>query len=67
MSLHPHDDWTIPAGTAQVARAIFPHGSPYLAFRDTVGSIYCEVDLILPTSSRAVVNQRRHQPASHSC
>lgn len=57
MSLHPLDDWTIPADTAQVTRAIFPHGSPYVVFRDTVGTIYHDTDF-------ADLFPRRGQPAA---
>jgi transposase len=44
MSLKPHIIQPIPEETARVARAAFPHGSPYLTFRDALGTIFQEED-----------------------
>lgn len=40
MSLHPRDLSVVPEETAQVARAAFPKGNPYLTLRDELGVIY---------------------------
>jgi transposase len=44
MSLKPHVIQAVPEETARVARAAFPHGSPYLTFRDTLGTIFQDED-----------------------
>jgi transposase len=44
MSLRPHGIPPVPEETARVARAAFPHGSPYLTFRDTLGTIFQDED-----------------------
>lgn len=40
MSLHAPLFYVIPEQTAQVARAAFPKGNPYMRMRDTLGPIY---------------------------
>jgi transposase len=40
MSLHPQDFSVVPEETAQVARAAFPKGNPYMTLRDELGVIY---------------------------
>lgn len=53
MALHPRDFSTVPEETAQVARAAFPKGSPYLILRDELGDIYRDSTFAaLFTSSR---------------
>jgi transposase len=42
MSLRPTSPDVIPASTAAVARAAFPHGSPYLRLRDALGTIFTD-------------------------
>ena len=51
MSLKPHDIPPVPEETARVARAAFPHGSPYLTFRDALGTIFQNDDFaaLFPT------------------
>jgi transposase len=44
MSLRPHGIPPVPEETARVARAAFPHGSPYLIFRDALGTIFQDED-----------------------
>jgi transposase len=44
MSLQPHVIQPVPEETARVARAAFPHGSPYLTFRDALGTIFQDED-----------------------
>src|SRR4029450_4920387 len=44
MSLTPYPIQAVPAETARVARAAFPHGSPYLTFRDALGTIFQDED-----------------------
>src|ERR671915_387755 len=44
MSLQPHSIQPVPEETARVARAAFPHGSPYLTFRDALGTIFQDED-----------------------
>jgi transposase len=44
MSLQPHSIQPVPEETARVARAAFPHGSPYLTFRDALGPIFQDED-----------------------
>jgi transposase len=44
MSLKPHVIPPVPEETARVARAAFPHGTPYLTFRDAVGTIFQDED-----------------------
>src|SRR5262245_19774090 len=44
MSLRPHGIPPVPEETARVARAAFPHGSPYLTFRDALGTIFQDED-----------------------
>ena len=53
MSLRPQDFSQVPESTAQVARAAFPNGNPYLTLRDELGVIYeDELFASLFTSSR---------------
>jgi hypothetical protein len=40
MSLKPHPLQSVPEETARVAQAAFPHGTPYLTFRDELGPIF---------------------------
>ena len=44
MSLRPHGIPPVPEETARMARAAFPHGSPYLTFRDALGTIFQDED-----------------------
>jgi transposase len=44
MSLRPQPMGAIPEQTAQVARAAFPKGNPYLALRDHLGTIFQDDD-----------------------
>src|SRR5918997_3199779 len=44
MSLKPHVIQPVPEETARVARAGFPHGSPYLTCRDALGTIFLDED-----------------------
>jgi transposase len=44
MSLRPHGIPPVPEETARVVRAAFPHGSPYLTFRDALGTIFQDED-----------------------
>lgn len=40
MSLHAPLAYALPEQTAEVARAAFPKGNPYMRMRDTLGPIY---------------------------
>jgi transposase len=42
MSLRPIPCRDVPAATAAIARAAFPHGSPYLRLRDHLGTIFTD-------------------------
>jgi transposase len=42
MSLRPTPCHDVPASTAAVARAAFPHGNPYLRLRDHLGTIFTD-------------------------
>jgi hypothetical protein len=44
MALKPHFSQSVPEETARVARAAFPHGTLYLAFRDALGTIFRDED-----------------------
>lgn len=44
MTLHPTDQWLIPAETAKVARAAFPKGNVYMKMRDALGQLYYDHD-----------------------
>src|ERR671931_1554967 len=44
MSLHPHSIAPVPEDTARVARAAFPKGHPYLAFREALGTVFQDED-----------------------
>src|SRR5687767_9741080 len=44
MSLHPKSIEPVPEQTAQVARAAFPKGNPYLTLRDELGAIFHDDD-----------------------
>ena len=44
MSLKPYPIQSVPAETARVAHAAFPHGTPYLTFRDELGPIFQDED-----------------------
>jgi transposase len=54
MSLKPHIIPPVPEETARVARAAFPHGSPYLTFRDALGTIFEDEDFaaLFPASGQ---------------
>jgi transposase len=51
MSLKPHPIQSVPEETARVAHAAFPHGTPYLTFRDELGPIFQDEDFtaLFPT------------------
>jgi transposase len=51
MSLKPHPIQSVPEETARVAHAAFPHGTPYLTFRDALGPIFQDEDFtaLFPT------------------
>jgi transposase len=40
MTLQPHPEFSIPEGTARVARAAYPKGNVYMKMRDALGTIY---------------------------
>jgi hypothetical protein len=42
MSLHPQTDYTVPAETAKVARAIFPKGNLCITMVDSLESVRTE-------------------------
>jgi len=42
VSLHPTTPPAVPVVTAAVARAAFPHGSPYLTLRDALGGVFTD-------------------------
>jgi transposase len=44
MSLKPNSIQSVPEATARVAHAAFPHGTPYLAFRDALGPVFQDED-----------------------
>jgi transposase len=44
MSLRPKPVAPVPAHTAQVAHAAFPHGNPYLPLRATLGTLFQDDD-----------------------
>lgn len=44
MSLRPQPIAAVPEDTTRVARAAFPHGNPYLTFRDALGTIFQDTD-----------------------
>ena len=44
MSLKPSSIQSVPEETRRVARAAFPHGTPYLTFRDALGTIFQDGD-----------------------
>jgi transposase len=44
MSLHPRTVYAVPAETARVAQACFPHGHPYLRLHDELGTLFCDED-----------------------
>ncbi len=46
MSLKPHAIQPVPEETARIARAAFPHGTPYLTFRDALGTIFQDEDFM---------------------
>jgi transposase len=55
MSLQPQVIQPVPEETARVARAAFPHGSPYVTFRDALGTIFQDEDFaaLFPTWGQA--------------
>jgi transposase len=44
MSLKPHSLQSVPEETTRVAHTAFPHGTPYLAFRDALGPVFQDED-----------------------
>ena len=44
MSLHPQTDYTVPAETAKVARAIFPKGNLCITMLDSLSFFLCDHD-----------------------
>lgn len=54
MSLKPHVIQPVPEETARVARAAFPRGTPYLTFRDALGTIFQDEDFaaLFPASGQ---------------
>ena len=56
MSLHPSDNFAIPAETMRVARSSLPKGNMYLRMRDEWGTLYRDSDF-------ADLFSRRGQPA----
>ena len=56
MSLQPGLIAPVPENTAQVARAAFPDGNPYLQLRDQLGTLFTDADF-------ADLYPRRGQPA----
>jgi transposase len=56
MSLQPGLISPVPENTAQVARAAFPDGNPYLQLRDQLGTLFTDADF-------ADLYPRRGQPA----
>jgi transposase len=46
MSLHPMPAPSVPQLTAEVARAAFPKGNPYLSLRDEMGTIFQDDDFL---------------------
>ncbi len=56
MSLHPDNDFTIPADTVQAAHSALPKGNLYLRMRDELGVLYQDSDF-------AGLFSRRGQPA----
>jgi transposase len=59
MSLRPTVSGDVPASTATVARAAFPHGNPYLCLRDRLGTIFTDAQF-------APLFAHRGQPAECS-
>ena len=56
MSLQPGSIAPVPQNTAQVARAAFPDGNPYLQLRDQLGTLFTDADF-------TDLYPRRGQPA----
>jgi transposase len=56
VTLHPDPSGPVPAETARVARAAFPHGSRYLQMRDALGTIFTDADFaaLYPDRGRPV-------------
>src|SRR5712691_11467639 len=40
MAMHASPTASVPADTSRVARAVFPHGNPYLTLREELGEVY---------------------------
>ena len=51
-SLHLMEMIPVPDLTARVAHSAFPHGNPYLALRDTLGTLFTDHDFAALFSSR---------------
>jgi transposase len=56
VTLRPDPIGPVPAETARVARAAFPHGSRYLQMRDALGTIFTDTDFaaLYPARGRPV-------------
>ena len=59
MSLHPKDFSVVPKQTAQVARAAFSKGNPYMTLRDELGVIYFSW---FPRTDCQIVNSETGEP-----
>jgi transposase len=44
MTLHPIEQWKIPAQTVEIARAAFPKGNAYMKMYDELGQLYLDND-----------------------
>ena len=44
MTLHPQEQWTIPAETVRVAEAAFPKGNIYMVMYEQLGQLYYDED-----------------------
>ncbi len=44
MTLHPINQWIVPAETARIARAAFPKGNVYMKMYDELGTLYPDRD-----------------------
>jgi transposase len=53
MTLHPHSIPDVPEVTAQVARAAFRKGNPYMRMRDELGTFFTDEQFsdLFPDSS----------------
>jgi transposase len=53
MSLKPQPIMPVPAATANVVRAAFPKGTPYVTLRDQLGTISTDDDFACPSGKPA--------------